>query len=151
MYYDLQNPPEELCSALMASGGEVVSRAGRRLVVVLSDEDRPPRMRPKKYKFIEPLQCKHAPKKRPKSYVLEDVCAKCGESTTADLRKQLRAVAMTEDEINRVSTLYLAYSSYEKSIDALVLPPLSDPIYKVPEISASLKESLKASGDLPIL
>lgn len=124
---------------------QVVSRAGKRLVVLLSDEDRPPRVRPKKYKFVEPMQCKHTPKKRAKSYVLEDVCAKCGVSTTADLRKQLRVAAMTEDEINKVSQLYLAYSSYEKSIDALVLPPFSDPIYKVPEIPASLKESLKAA------
>lgn len=151
VYYDFKNPSEELCEALMSSGGEVVSRVGKRLVVVLSDKDRRSTMKPKKYKFIEPLLCKHVPKKRAKPF--EEICAKCGESTTADLRKQLRAdvVAMSEDEINRVSQLYLAYTSYEKSVDALVLPPFTDPIYRVPEIPASLRKALEAGNNYPVL
>lgn len=148
VYYDLKNPSAELCEALMSGGGEVVSRVAKRLVVVLSDtKDRRSTMKPKKYKFVEPLLCKHVPKKRAKVY--EEVCAKCGESTTADLRKQLRAdvVAMSEDEISRVSQLYLAYKSYEKSRDPLLLPPFSDPIYRVPEIPASLRKALE-TGDI---
>lgn len=143
VYYDFENPSEELCEALMNSGGEVVARVGKKLVVLL-DEDKCT-MKPKKYKFIEPMICKHLPKKRAKAF---EICAKCGESTTADLRKQLRASAvdMTEDEINRVSQLYIAYTSYEKSVDALELPPFSDPIYRLPEIPATLKKSIEA-GD----
>lgn len=131
----------------MTSGGEVVSRADKRLVVVLSDvDDRPDKMKPKKYKFVEPMRCKH-PKKRAKSYMFEEVCGKCGESTTAELRKQLRAVHMSEAEIAQVSRLYLAYASYERSVDALVLPPFTDPIYRVPELPPSLREALKANDE----
>ncbi|KOB66424.1 Protein ENL [Operophtera brumata] len=149
VYYDLKNPPEELCEALMSSGGEVVARAAKRLVVVLSDEERTT-MKPKKYKFIEPMLCKHVPRRRARA--LDESCPKCGESITADLRKQLRATAMSEDEINCVSRLYLAYTSYEKSVDALVLPPLSDPIYRVPEIPAALRKALEAGdSDYPVL
>lgn len=149
IYYDFESPSKELCEALMSSGGELVSRAAKRLVVVISDKDRRTTMKHKKYKFVEPLLCKHVPKKRAKPF--EDVCAKCGESTTADLRKQLRAdvVGMSEDEVNSVSRLYLAYSTYEKSDNALVLPPFSDPIYRVPEIPASLRKALEASGSSP--
>lgn len=135
----------------MGGGGELIGRAGayhqgNRLVVVLSDsDDRPhPIMKAKKYKFVEPVQCKHGSKKRTKSYILDEICAKCGESTTLDLRKQLRAVAMTDDEITKVSDLYLSYTTYEKSLDALVLPPLTDPIYRIPELPLSLREILKA-------
>lgn len=151
VYYDLKNPPEELCEALMSSGGEVVARA-KRLVVVLSDEERRNTMKPKKYKFVEPMLCKHVPKKRAKAF--DESCAKCGESMTADLQKQLRAtaVAMSEDEINCVSQIYLAYTSYEKSVDALVLPPFSDPIYRMPEIPVSLRKALEAGdSNYPVL
>lgn len=150
IYYDIANPPEQLCKALMGSGGELIGRAGayhrgKRLVVVLSDSDDRPRriMKAKKYKFVEPVQCKHGPRKRTKTYILDEICSKCGESTTLDIRKQLRAVAMTDDEITQVSELYLSYTSYEKSVDALVLPPFSDPIYRIPELPTSLREILK--------
>jgi hypothetical protein len=138
VYYDVENPPEQLWRALMHGGGEVVARtAGRRRgdrLVVLRDRPRA------KHKFVEPLQCKHTRKSKP--YVLDEVCSKCGESQT-DLKKQLRVVAMTDDEIQRVSQLYLAFTSYDKSVDAISLPPMSDPIYRVPELPMSLREALK--------
>lgn len=149
IYYDFKNPPEQLCEALMSGGGEVVPRTGApdvsNKLVVLSDsgDDRPQKpMKPKKYKFVEPVPCKHSSKKRPKS-LFEEICSKCGNSIYVDIRKQLRSVAMTEDEINCVSQLYLSYTSYEKSAGALILPPITDSIYKVPELPASLKRALK--------
>ncbi|KAG6448933.1 protein ENL isoform X2 [Manduca sexta] len=152
IYYDFENPSEQLCQALMSGGGEPVSRAAaldgaKRLVVVLSDgDDRPRRpLKPKKYKFVEPVPCKHAPKKRTKTYILDEICSKCGESTAVDIRKQLRAVAMTDEEISQISQLYMSYTSYEKSVDALVLPPLTDPIYRVPELPMRLREALKTA------
>lgn len=158
IYYDFENPSEQLCEALMSGGGEVVARAGapdagQKLVVLLSDggED-PPAPAPtpvpaklhkaKKYKFVEPVQCKHNAKKR-KSYIFEEICSKCGHSIYVDFRKQLRSVAMTEDEINCVSQLYLSYTSYQKSVDALILPPMTDPIYRVPKLPKSLRKALK--------
>ncbi|KAJ0175046.1 hypothetical protein K1T71_009187 [Dendrolimus kikuchii] len=158
IYYDFENPSEQLCRALMEGGGEVVPHTGagamkpargKRLLVVLSDSDERRYLHPqrrnhaKKYKFIEPIQCMHGSKKKPKSYVIEEICSKCGESTTVEMKKQLRAVNMSEDDINRVSQLYLAYTAYEKSVDALILPPFSDPIYRVPELPLSLREALK--------
>lgn len=139
----------------MEGGGEILAHTGakptrgKRLLVVLSDNDDRPRSQQqrknhaKKYKFIEPVQCMHGPKKRNKSYVIEEICSKCGESTTAEMKKQLRVVNMSEDDINRVSQLYLAYTAYEKSVDALILPHFSDPIYRVPELPLGLREALK--------
>lgn len=146
VYYDLENPPEQLCRALMKSGGEVVarvgSRAGRLVVLPGGASDRSKGIKPKKYKFVEPVHCKHLHKKI-KPYVLEEICSKCGESTHADFRKQLQSVGVTEDEVARVSQLYLAYTSYEKSVDALTLPPLTDPIYRPPELPPALREALE--------
>ncbi|PZC84017.1 protein ENL [Helicoverpa armigera] len=150
IYYDFENPPEQLCAALMSGGGEVVPRAGAvdaasKLVVLLSDTDeRPARlMKHKKCKYVEPLRCKHAPKKRTKSCIFEEICSKCGNSIYVDFRKQLKSVAMTDDEINCVSKLYWSFTNYEKSVDALILPPISDSIYRVPELPASLRRALK--------
>lgn len=144
VYYDLENPPEQLCQALMKGGGEVVARAGgdraRRADARAAPSPRPAH---KRYKFAEPLHCKHSHKKL-KPYVLDEICSKCGESTHADFRKQLRSVAMTDDEVSRVSQLYLAYSNYEKCSSALVLPPLSDPIYRAPELPPALRDALRA-------
>lgn len=147
VYYDVENPTEELWQALMQGGGEVIARTGslaNKLVVLFSDTDEKPHkiMKAKKYKFVEPIDTprKHGPKKT-KPFVLEEICSKCGDSNV-DLRKQLRAVAMTDDEITRVSQLCASYASYEKSVDALLLPPLSDPIYRVPELPASLRAAL---------
>ncbi|CAH0588143.1 unnamed protein product [Chrysodeixis includens] len=156
IYYDLENPSEQLCEALMSGGGEVVARAGapdagQKLVVLLSDGgDDPPAPKPppakpnkpNKCKFVEPVHCKHNAKKR-KSYIFEEICSKCGHSIYVDFRKQLRSVAMTEDEINCVSQLYLSYTSYQKSVDALILPPMTDPIYRVPKLPKSLRKALK--------
>lgn len=170
IYYDFKNPSEQLCRALMDGGGEVVAHAGasaavedergRQLLVVLADGEkrpqRPPRparpARPprtpckphaRKYKFTEPVQCTHAPKKRSKTY-LEEICSKCGETTVVDMKKQLRSIAMSEDEVSRVSQLYLAYTAYEKSVDAIVLPPFSDPVYRMPELPLPLRDALKS-------
>ncbi|KAL4717304.1 hypothetical protein ACJJTC_017191 [Scirpophaga incertulas] len=138
VYYDVENPPEQLWRALMRGGGEAVARVAARRSDRLLVLDRRPAH---KHKFAEPPHCRHASRK-PKTY--EDACPKCGDSQ-ADLKMQLRTVAMTEDEINRVSQLYLAFSSYEKSVDAITLPPLSDPIYRVPELPMSLREALKSA------
>lgn len=150
IYYDFVNPPEQLCEALMSGGGELIPRTGapdcsKKLVVVLSDgDDRPAKlMKTKKCKFVEPVQCKHGPKKRTKAYIFEEICSKCGNSIYVDFRKQLRSVAMTEDEITCVSQLYWSYNNYEKSVGSLILPPISDSIYKVPELPASLRRALK--------
>lgn len=149
VYYDVENPTEELWRALMHGGGEVIARASglahraNKLVVLFSDtDDKPKIMKSKKYKFVEPIDAprKQAPKKT-KPFVLEEICAKCGDSNV-DLRKQLRAVSMTDEEITRVSQLCAAYNSYEKSVEALLLPPLSDPIYRLPELPASLRAAL---------
>ncbi|XP_028157901.1 uncharacterized protein LOC114351057 isoform X2 [Ostrinia furnacalis] len=144
VYYDVESPPEPLCRALMRGGGQLVARAGRRAgrLLVLADAHRAKPDKTKKYKFVEPVPCKHPPK-RVKPSVLEEICPKCGESTHADFRKQLRSVGVTEDEVGRVSQLYLAYSSYEKAADALPLPPLADPLYRPPELSPALREALK--------
>ncbi|XP_053611754.1 protein ENL-like isoform X2 [Plodia interpunctella] len=145
VYYDFQNPPERLWRALMRGGGEIIARAGRATradrLVVLADR-RPPRARRPHYKFVEPVVCRHGPK-RTKPYSLDELCSKCGESLHVDFRQQLRGVAMTEDEIARVSQLYLTYNLYEKSVDALTLPPLTDPIYRVPELPPALRDALK--------
>ncbi|KAJ8714658.1 hypothetical protein PYW07_002883 [Mythimna separata] len=149
IYYDFVNPSEQLCAALMSGGGELMPRSGapdpsRRLVVLLSDEERPPRLvKHKKYKFVEPVHCKHGPKKRTKSYIFEEICSKCGNSIYVDFRKQLRSVAMTEDEITCVSQLYWSYNNYEKSVGSLMLPPITDSIYRVPELPPSLRRALK--------
>lgn len=149
IYYDFVNPSEQLCEALMSGGGELMPRTGapdgsKRLVVVLSDDERPTRlMKTKRYRFVEPLHCKHGHKKRTKSYIFEEICSKCGNSIYVDFRKQLRSVAMTEDEITCVSQLYWSYTNYEKSVGSLTLPPISDSIYRVPELPASLRRALK--------
>ncbi|CAK1542249.1 unnamed protein product [Leptosia nina] len=147
VYYDLNNPSEQLYNALMKGGGEVIARtsasnAGNKLVVLFSDEEKKDlRMhRSKRYKFIEPVRCKHAPKVT--KYVLEEICSKCGDSINAEFRKQLRAVDMTQEEVDRVSHLYLSFNSYEKSMNAIKLPPFSDPIYRIPELPKSLRGAL---------
>ncbi|XP_075979601.1 protein ENL-like [Anticarsia gemmatalis] len=155
VYYDFENPSEQLCKAIMSGGGEVVARTGapdrsKKLLVVLSDsgDDKPHKVNnPKKYKFVEPIQCKHGPKKRTKSYLFEEICSKCGNSIYVDFRKQLRSVAMTDDEINCVSQLYLSYTSYEKSEDPLILPAISDPIYEMPVLPPALRKALKKVED----
>ncbi|CAG9565994.1 unnamed protein product [Danaus chrysippus] len=140
VYYDFENPSEILCSALMKGGGEILARSGSNTgkLVVLFDERTKTKV--KRYKFIEPIRCKHASKT--KTSLIDEICLKCGSSISTDIRKQLRTVDMTESEINRVSQLYLAYNSYEKSLNSLTLPPLSDPIYKIPELPASLRSAL---------
>ena len=145
VYYDFENPSDTLCSALMKGGGEVIAHTIKsetnKLVVLF--ENKPKDLKPRKlrkYRYIEPIRCKHGTK----PCLIEDICAKCGETTSQELRQQLRSVKMTEDEINRVSQLYLSYKSYEKSVDSLILPPISDPIYRVPELPASLRSALKS-------
>ncbi|XP_031763033.2 protein ENL-like isoform X2 [Galleria mellonella] len=152
IYYDFENPSEQLWKALMKGGGEIIARAGNMTrgskLVVLSDngDDKlQTSIKKKKYKFVEPVRCKHGSKKKAKPYVADEVCTKCGDSVQEDLKKQLRSVSMAEDEITRVSELYLSYKVYEKSVEALTLPPLSDPIYKVPELPLSLREALKCA------
>ncbi|KAI8434309.1 hypothetical protein MSG28_012390 [Choristoneura fumiferana] len=93
----------------------------------------------KKQVYIEPIQNKPVYEKT----MLFDECSKCDESRL-DFTSSLRGVSMTEDEIKHVSQLYLSYSSYEKSDDALPLPPLSDPIYCIPELPASLRHALSS-------
>ncbi|XP_034833413.1 YEATS domain-containing protein 4-like isoform X1 [Maniola hyperantus] len=145
VYYDFENPSETLFGALMKGGGELIARTGgfdrAGKLVVLFDDDLPA-TKMKRYKYVKPIRCKHSAKRLAKPCTLDEVCPKCGESINADFRKQLRAVAMTEDEINRVSQLYLSYGSYEKSANALKLPPLSDAIYSVPELPPSLRGAL---------
>ncbi|KAJ8709822.1 hypothetical protein PYW08_009826 [Mythimna loreyi] len=155
MYFDFVNPTEQLRSALMSVGGEVMPHTGapdasKHLVVVPSDRERRARLKKKKkVRFAEPLPCKHGIKKRTCPYRFkEKICKKCGISDYEELRKQLRSVAMTEDEITHVSRLYRSCSTYEKSVGALTLPPISDSIYRVPELPPSLREALKeVEGD----
>ncbi|XP_047506295.1 uncharacterized protein LOC125050460 isoform X2 [Pieris napi] len=146
LYYDVNNPSEQLYNALMKGGGEVIARtssadASHKLLVLLDEEKKDLKIpRSKRYKFVEPLRCKHAPKTK---YILEEICPKCGDSINAGFRKQLRAVDMTQDEIERVSHLYLSFNSYEKSLNAIKLPSFSDPIYRVPELPISLRGALR--------
>ncbi|XP_049871707.1 protein ENL-like isoform X2 [Pectinophora gossypiella] len=152
VYYDVENPSEPLWRALLCAGGEVVARTanhaapparGPALVVLLADADDQPRdMKPSMYKFAAPLEAAPRPTGKRGRPPLDELCAKCGEAAGADFRKQLRAAAMTGDEIARVQRLYAAFSSYEKSGEALPLPPLSDPIYRVPELPRSLRAAL---------
>ncbi|CAH2049173.1 unnamed protein product, partial [Iphiclides podalirius] len=152
VYYDFDNPSEQLCTALMEGGGEIIARKGcsrgrhEDLFVLLSDtEEKLKNGKGKRYKFIEPIRRAAPAKSRAKTYVIEEICSKCGDS---EFKKQLRSVEMTDDEITRVSKLYLALTSYEKSVDALILPPISDPIYTLPELPASLKGALASvEGD----
>lgn len=153
MYYDVENPSEALWAALMQGGGRVIARTGlaasrEKLLVLLSEAEEKHRntMKPPKYKFVQPIEAvrKSSSKKSSKPAAIEDTCVKCGESTHVDFRKHLRAIKMTEDEIGRVSQLYLSLSSYEKSPDALALPPIADPIYRVPELPLSLKAALSS-------
>ncbi|XP_041980405.1 protein ENL-like [Aricia agestis] len=149
VYYDFENPSEPLYSALMKGGGELIAKASdtrdsnNKLIVLFSDDDRTKikPVKPKGYKFVEPIRCKHEPKRRPKKFTLEAICTKCGESIDADFKKQLRTLSMTEDEINRIAKLYISYTSYEKT-GRLPLPPISDPIYTVPELPVSLRGAL---------
>ncbi|XP_068622446.1 protein ENL-like [Battus philenor] len=150
IYYDFENPSEQLCVALMKGGGEIIARRGcfkgqkDDLSLLFSDDEKSKNNKTKRYHFVEPIR-NHRTKKRTKTYILEEICSKCGDS---DFKKQLRSVAMTDDEISKVSQLYLAYKSYEKSVDALILPPISDPIYTMPELPASLKGAIASiEGD----
>ncbi|KPI98362.1 Protein AF-9 [Papilio xuthus] len=150
VYYDFENPSEQLCTALMKGGGEIIARKGcsnRRgddLFVLYSDDDKS-RNGKRKYEFVEPIR--NNGKRETKMCILEEICSKCGDS---DFKKQLRSVCMTDDEINHVSQLYLAYSTYEKSVDALTLPPISDPVYSLPELPARLKVALASVKDYAI-
>ncbi|KAI5651371.1 YEATS family domain-containing protein [Phthorimaea operculella] len=114
VFYDIENPSEPL------------------LVVLL---DREKQMKPNKYKFAEPAEAR-----KPKRCKGEEACEKCAE-VGAQLRKQLKS-ALTEDEVARVWRLCAAVARYEKSAEALPLPPFSDPIYRLPELPASLRASL---------
>lgn len=142
VYYDFENPSEPLYTALMKGGGEIVSRTQNwkkrhnKLYVLFEGDCKPKDLKTRKYKYIEPVRCKHSSIRT--KYIIEDVCPKCGESINSDFKKQLRSVAMTEEEIERVSHLYLSFSSYEKSVNALTLPPFTDPIYAVPELPTYL-------------
>ncbi|CAH2087536.1 unnamed protein product [Euphydryas editha] len=150
VYYDFENPSETLCRALMEGGGEVIGRTGNldnsgKLVVVHSESRSEDNARNKKrYKYVKPVRCEHRLKTSSKSFILDETCSKCGKSINSDFKKQLREVAMTEDEINRASQLYISNSEYEKSENALVLPPLWDPIYQIPELPASLRGLLNS-------
>lgn len=155
IYYDFENPSEQLCKALMSGGGEIVARSGapergKKLLVVLSDsgDEKSHKLNnPKKYKFVEPITCKHGTKRRSKSYIIDEICSKCGNSIYTDLRKQLRTAALHDDEINCVSQFYFTYKNYEKSDGAIVLPPINDRIYTVPELSPALRKALEEVED----
>lgn len=136
----------------MKGGGELIARTGslmnglgKNALLVISDSDgkshRHSSTRTKKFKFIEPIQTKGVPRNGMK---LHEVCPKCGDATNVDLKKLLKSVSMTKPEIDLVSQLYVSYSSYEKSVGAIQLPPLSDPIYKIPELPFSLRSSVEA-------
>ncbi|XP_072937988.1 protein AF-9-like [Epargyreus clarus] len=144
VYYDFENPTEPLYTALMKGGGEVISRThnwkkrhNKLYVLFEGDYKSKDYMKTRKFKYIEPVRCKHSTMRTTK-YIIEDICPKCGDSINTDFKKQLRSVAMTEEEIERVSHLYLSFSSYEKSVNALTLPPFTDPIYAVPELPTYL-------------
>lgn len=146
VYYDFENPSETLLQALMKGGGEVIARTGGfdhadKLVVLLPADERPA-LTVKKYKYVKPVRCKHRAERPAEPRAPDEACPKCGQSMTAELRRQLRAAAMTDDEIARVSQLYLAYSGHDGAADALRLPPLSDPIYRPPELPPSLRGAL---------
>ncbi|CAG9790996.1 unnamed protein product [Diatraea saccharalis] len=125
-------------------GGEVVGHADAnnpsdRLVIIPETHATPT---PSRHKFIKPVQCKHVRRRSSKLYVLNDTCTKCGKSQI-QLKNQLRLSKMTEDEIECATRLCVAFSDYEKHLDAITLPPLSDSIYSVPELPASLQEMMK--------
>ncbi|XP_059061552.1 uncharacterized protein LOC131854453 [Achroia grisella] len=151
IYYDFENPSEQLWKALMKGGGEIIARAGNvssgSKLVVLSDSGDDKlhgRMKKRKYKFIESMRCKHGSKRRAKPYTFDELCTKCEDFAHVDLKKQLHAVSMKEEEITRLSELYFSYREYERSVDALTLPPLSDSIYRLPDTPLSLREALKS-------
>ncbi|KAJ2949470.1 hypothetical protein O0L34_g15390 [Tuta absoluta] len=139
VFYDIENPSEPLWRELVRAGAEVVARTDTRahahdsLVVLL---DREGHMKPDKYKFAEPAEAR-----KPKRCKGDEACGKCGE-VGAEFRKQLKSAALTEDEVARVWRLCAAVARYEKSAEALPLPPFSDPIYRLPELPPSLRASL---------
>ncbi|CAH0758159.1 unnamed protein product [Diatraea saccharalis] len=141
---DVENPSVPLWQALMVGGGEAVGHTNAnhrsdRLVII---PGRPAKPTPPRHKFVEPLHCKHVLRRSSTPYALEDTCIKCGESQI-ELKKQLRLAKMTEDEIERAARLYVDFSGYEKNLDAITLPPISDSIYRIPELPASLHEMMK--------
>ncbi|KAM3965477.1 uncharacterized protein ACR2FA_000317 [Aphomia sociella] len=153
IYYDFKNPPEQLCKALVKGGGEIIvpidhiCQENKHTVLSKSKDDKSHKtMKNRKYRSLEPVQCKHRPKRRTNPFLLQEICSKCGLSVHAGLKKQLSGDCMTEDEITRVSQLYHSYSAYEKFEETLTLPPLSDPIYQLPELPPSLQEALKVSA-----
>ncbi|KAM3965484.1 protein ENL-like [Aphomia sociella] len=151
IYYDFKNPPEQLCKALVKGGGEIIvpidhiCQENKHTVLSKSKDDKSHKnMKNRKYRSLDPVQCKHRPKRRTNPFLLQEICSKCGLSVHAGLKKQLSGDCMTEDEITRVSQLYHSYSAYEKFEETLTLPPLSDPIYQLPELPPSLQEALKS-------
>ncbi|CAG9790995.1 unnamed protein product [Diatraea saccharalis] len=144
MSIDVEKPSKPLWPALKVEGGEAVGHADAnnpsdRLVIIPETHATPT---PSRHKFIKPVQCKHVRRRSSKPYALNDTCTKCGKSQI-QLKDQLRLTKMTEDEIECATRLYVAFSDYEKHLDAITLPPLSDSIYSVPELPASLQEMLK--------
>ncbi|CAG9791041.1 unnamed protein product [Diatraea saccharalis] len=140
---NVEKPSKLLWKALIAAGGEAVEQTNRkhrsdRLVITPETHSGPPLSR---YQLVEPVQCKHV-LRSPSPYALEDTCIKCGESQI-ELKKELRMANMTEDEIDHAAQLYVSFSDYEKHLDAITLPPFSDPIFNIPELPASLQEMLK--------
>ncbi|XP_011562748.3 protein ENL [Plutella xylostella] len=139
VFYDVERPSEALRRALLAGGGEAAP--GPRALVVITNEAKPHRhhSKVKKYKFIDSKK----PSKKPQD------CPKCGD-TNVDFRKLLRKVSMTESEVDLVSQLYAACSGYEQSAGALVLPPWSDPIYRMPELPPSLRPAASENNDYTV-
>lgn len=155
LYYDFENPSEELKQGLMKGGGEII--AGTRQVngrdnkyyVVLSDDNnkilhKEKHIKENTYKFIEPIKWKNKRKKSDRiTSTRTDELPPSLNVLDVDFKKLLSRVSMTDKEIEMVSQVYCSYSCYEKSgDDALLLPPISDPIYRMPELPSSLKRSL---------
>lgn len=115
----------------MKGGGEVLPNT-KTPTEPFRDSDKPLKKRQRTD------HCKQLLRKATKPYCF-DARSKHLEATNLDISKLLKSVNMTKSEIDLVSNLYLSYNAYEKSVDALSLPCISDPIYKVPELPASLK------------
>lgn len=120
VYHDFVNPSDELKKCILMCGGKEMTTTG-----VLSAPVRP----------LVPLNInRHSsePVKKQNSYI-----------SHVDF-SQIFKDSMTDSETELLSKLYLAQSCYERQSDAsIVLPPMTDPIYQLPELPMSITRMLQ--------
>lgn len=151
VYYDFANPSEQLKRCLLRGGGEILANTGvcggrsENILVLITDSNKTPKhdykhklMKAKSYTFIEPISWKNDSKRKHRNKSTDDKL-----KNKIDFKRILKSVSMTDTEISMVSDVFFAYHSYEKSKDpAILLPPMTDPIYEMPELPSTLQSCL---------